>query len=220
MKSFNSQALLKWLNARQVQERVILLAGVLGILTMVWLSFVHDPLVAAQAEAQRGITIANGRVAEEQNRQAEIRNTYTTDPNNFAMTRQQELRAAADNADARLNQLYGELISPRQMSQVLTTILRRETELKLVSLQNQPSEPLVAVTQEASTAPEAQVYKHGMHMVFEGSFIETVRYLRSLERLDGNFFWENLEFDLAEYPNGRISLDIYTLSTEQGWIGV
>lgn len=211
---------MKWLNARHVRERAVLLAGLLGVLAMAWLTFVHDVIVAAQTEVSRGITVADSRIVEEENNQAQIRSTYTTDPNSFALSRQSELRDAANTADARLNQLYGELISPQQMQQVLTTILRRETTLQLINVQNQPSEALVTAAAEPAAGPGVQVFKHGMHMVFEGNFLETVRYLRSLEQLEGNFFWENLEFNLGTYPNGQISLDIYTLSTEQGWIGV
>jgi MSHA biogenesis protein MshJ len=222
MKKLNWESMMKWLNARHPRERVILLVAGLGILGMVWLTFVHDVLTAAKAEESRNITIAEGRFAEEQNRQNEIRTTYTTDPNVYAQTRQRELRDAANEAAARLAQLYGDLISPQQMAQVLVTLLQRETTLNLVSLNNSPSEALIntAAASADGTASGVQVFKHGLHLVFEGSFMDTVYYLRSLEALDSNFFWENLEFDLGEYPEGEISLDIYTLSTEQGWIGV
>jgi MSHA biogenesis protein MshJ len=224
---------MKWLNARRESERVILLAASLGILGMMWLTFVHDVLTARKAEVARSITIAQGTILEEQGRQNEIRTTYTTDPNVFAQNRQRELREAANDANARLNQLYGDLISPVQMTQALQTLLRRETTLNLRRLDNLDPEPLisgVATTPpaagadgEASTAsaiPTIQVFKHGIHLVFEGSFLDTVYYLRSLEQLDSNFFWENLEFTLKEYPKATISLDIYTLSTERGFLGV
>ncbi len=220
MKKLNWQAITKWLNARHVRERTILLVAFVGVLGMAWLTFAHDAMVAVKAETSRLITIADSRITEEENRQAEIRNTYTTDPNTFALSRQRDLRDSMDSANTRLNQLYGELISPQQMSEMLTTILRRETRLKLISVQNVPPEALVTATTETPTAPGVQVFKHGMRMVFEGNFLETVRYLRSLEQLTGNFFWENLEFNLGTYPNGRINLEIYTLSTEQGFIGV
>jgi MSHA biogenesis protein MshJ len=222
MKKFNFQAMMKWLNARHVRERAILLCGGLGVLGMVWLALVHDVLVLAKETEARNITIADSRILEEQNRQAEIQGTYTSDPNTFVLSRQRELRDEAENATNRLNQLYGDLISPQQMSQVLTTILHSETRLSLLSLENSPSEALIstAATPEADPGPGIQVFKHGFRMVFEGNFIETVYYLRSLEALDGNFFWENLNFRVTEYPNAEVSLDIYTLSTEQGWIGV
>lgn len=204
-------------------ERTILLLGVVGVVGMVWLSFVHDVLVAEKARAARNITIVDSTIAEEQNKQTEIRGTYTSDPNTFALSRQRELRDATGTAETRLNQLYGELISPQQMSRVLTTILRSETSLNLVSLENKPSEALLTATVDpAGDATDAglQVFKHGLRMVFEGNFLEAVRYLRSLEQLEGNFFWESLEFSLTTYPDGKITLDIYTLSTQQGWIGV
>ena len=222
MKKFDWQKLMKWLNARHVRERTILLVAGLGIVGMVWLTFVHDVMVAAMATEARNITVANALILEEQNRQEEIRRTYTTDPNTYALSRQRELRDAANDAKSRLDELYGELVTPQQMSQVLTTILQSETQLTLVGLENQPVEPLIPETEvtEENNAIVVQVFKHGLHMVFEGSFLETVYYLRRLERLDGNFFWDNLQFELLEYPNARINLDIYTLSTEQGYIGV
>jgi MSHA biogenesis protein MshJ len=108
------------------------------------------------------------------------------------------------------------------MSQVLTTILQRDTSLKLVSLENQPSLALIEglATPEGGAGLGVQVFRHGLRMVFVGNYLETIRYLRSLEQLDGNFFWDRLEFNLTTYPDGEISLEIYTLSTERGWIGV
>jgi MSHA biogenesis protein MshJ len=228
MKKLNWQAIMKWLNARHERERAILLVAGLGILGMMWLTFVHDVLVASQEEVARNITIAAGTVIEEQNRQNEIRTTYTTDPNVFAQNRQRELRDAANDANARLNELYGDLISPVQMTQALQTLLRRETTLDLISFDNLSPQPLIGgvatpaeTTDAAGVAiPAIQVFKHGIHLVFEGSFLDTVYYLRSLEQLDSNFFWENLEFQLTEYPKATISLDIYTLSTERGFLGV
>ncbi|MGV3593466.1 MAG: hypothetical protein ACO1PZ_17415 [Gammaproteobacteria bacterium] len=220
MKRYNLQALMKWIDARHVRERAILLCAGVGLLVLSWLVVVHDPIVAAKQRETRNIASALGRMADEQKRQEEIRQSYTGDPNAFALTRQRELRSAADTTNARLNELYGELISPRQMSQMLTSLLQRETMLTLVSLENQPSEALLQPGVDANNMPSTQVYKHGLRMVFEGDFLETVNYLRSLERLEGNVFWENLDFEVLEHPRARISLDIYTLSTEQGWIGV
>lgn len=190
MKKLNWESIKKWLNARHPRERAILLIASLGIAGMLWLSLVHDVLTAAKAEQFRNITIAQSRIAEEQARQNDIRATYTTDPNVYAQTKQNELREAANDANTRLNQLYGDLISPQQMVEVLVTLLRRETTLDLVSLGNVSSEPLIDAAASAGSgdAPGVQVFKHGMHLEFEGSFIDTVYYLRSLERLDSNFF--------------------------------
>ena len=218
----NPQQIIRWLNARHARERVIILVAGLGIVGLLWLAFVHDALEAAKETVSRNITITNGRIQDEQSRQAQIRGSYTDDPNAFAVSRISELRNTTEQANSRLNQLYGELISPQRMAQVLTSILQNETALDFVSLVNVPSQALLTATatDAAAGAPEIQVFRHGMRMVFEGNFLDAVEYLRNLEQLDGNFFWENLEFELEDYPSARISLEIYTLSTEDRWIGV
>jgi MSHA biogenesis protein MshJ len=232
MKKLNWQEIMKWLSKRHERERAILLVGGLGLLGMLWLTFVHDVLVAKQADVASSIAIAENTVVEERNRQNDIRTTYTTDPNVYAQQRQSELRDLANDANSRLNQLYGDLISPVQMTEALQTLLRSETTLDMVGFVNLSPEALIGgvttpaevdaddAAAPATAIPAVQVYKHGIHMVFEGSFLDTVYYLRSLEQLDSNFFWENLEFELTEYPKATISLDIYTLSTERGFLGV
>jgi len=212
------------LDARKPEERVLLLAVLLLVVGLVWLTFVHDVVSASLADTQRRSTILDGQIAAEAVTQADIRATYSADPDSFAVNRMQELRAALLSTDERLDELYGDLISPRQMSLVLTTLLQSETSLSLVSLEN--TAPVMMVTsatlaeEEAANTGGVDIFKHGLRMVFEGEYLETVRFLRSLERLENSFFWENLDFQVTAYPRATISVDIYTLSSERGWIGV
>src|SRR3972149_5368284 len=105
MKKLNWQIVKKWLDARHVRERGVLLAGMLGMLALSWMSLVHDTLVAMRATQVSNIAVADSRILEEQNEQAEIRGTYTSDPNTFALLRQRELQEAARSANERLNML-------------------------------------------------------------------------------------------------------------------
>lgn len=224
MDKFNK--LVATLDARKPEERVLLLAVVLLVLGLVWLTFVHDVATANLADLQRRTTVLDGQIAAEAVTQADITATYTTDPNAFAVNRIQELRAALLSTDERLDELYGELISPQQMSLVLTSLLQSETSLDLVSLENTAPEMLVTSTALVDAAGAVagsggvDIFKHGLRMVFEGEYLETVRFLRNLERLENSFFWENLDFEVTAYPRATITVDIYTLSSERGWIGV
>lgn len=225
MGKLNWKARIAALEARKVEERALLLAAGLALLAYAWLVFFHDAMQATQQDMERRITIASSQILEQTSRQAEIESTFSSDPNNFALQRQRELREAAESVNSRLDQLYGTLISPQEMSLVLTSILQRETALELISLENLPSQALVttemlAADGSADADLNIQVFRHGLRMVFSGSFLETVRLLRSLEQLDSNFFWESLDFSVTAHPNASITLDVYTLSTERGWIGV
>ncbi len=45
-------------------------------------------------------------------------------------------------------------------------------------------------------------------------------YVRALESLESDFFWEALEIETITYPRNRIRLRVYTLSLSEDWIGV
>lgn len=215
---------MKAINARKQEERVVLLLAIVAVLVYGGVVFVIEPLQLQQAEMARRISVTGAQILDEDNRKAEIRATYSVDPDSFARTRQQELREAVAEADLELDRLYGQLIDPREMSLMLTRILQRETTLELISLNNKPSELLLSSAigeeSEAGRASSVELYRHGLQLVFEGTYLDTIRYLQSLERLESNFFWETLEYSVQVYPDARITLDIYTLSTQRGWIGV
>ena len=224
------------IEARQLGERVILLGIVLLVIGYTWLILVFDRMNANQDELNRRTTILNAQITEEATRYVSIQNNYRSDPNAFARNRQQELQQETIEVDNELRQLYGQLIQPRQMAQVLSTILQRESTLRLVSLENLPSvmmtsassgsvvplvgESVIGVEGGLGANNELNVYRHGLRMVFEGDYLETIRYLRSLENLESSFFWQSLNYEVSQWPVSRITLDIFTLSTQQEWIGV
>ncbi len=224
------------IEARQLGERAILLGVVLLVIGYAWLILVFDRMNASQDELNRRSTILNAQITEQATRYVSIQNNYRSDPNAFARNRQQELQQETIEIDNELRRLYGQLIQPRQMAQVLSTILQRETTLKLVTLENLPPSimtstnsgtmaPLVGasvIELEPGESPPDQinVFRHGLRMVFEGDYLETIRYLRSLENLESSFFWQSLNYEVTQWPVSRITLDIFTLSTQQEWIGV
>lgn len=224
------------IEARKFEERLVLLVMLLLFIGYGWLVLVSDRFDAGQAQQQNRINVLNAQIAEEANRFADIQRNYDEDPNAFARNRQQELQRQTIVVDEQLRALYGQLIQPRQMAEVLTTILQRETTLRLVSLENQPSSVLASATAGAAvplvgevvvgagngldSEGGIQVFRHGLSMVFEGDYVETVRYLRSLENLETSFFWQSLNYEVTSWPLARITLNIFTLSTQEEWIGV
>ena len=216
MNKLNWKEIQKLLGARSFRERAVLLAAALALIFYVWLIFVFDVINASQAEADRQISNAVALLNNEINRNQTIRSTYTNDPNAFAISRRNELQASVSELDAELLNLYGELTLPSQMANILSDILQRETTLHLVSLENLAPEALFG----SEAGADVQVYRHGLSLQLEGEYLETIRFLKQVEDLDVNFFWENLTYQVNEYPEGVINLNIFTLSTQRGFIGV
>ena len=223
MNRINWRELKKIVDARSLRERIFLFTAVLVVIGYSWVVFVYDSLNAGQEESGRLIANTANQISNELTRNQNIRESYTRDPNAFVRTRIEGLENDLAEVDSALLNLYGELILPQQMAGVLTEILQSETTLRLVSFENLPPQSLLG--DEASQVQgldqeQINVYRHGLRLEFEGDYLETIRFLRKVEGLETSFFWDNLSFEVVEYPLATISLNIFTLSTARGFIGV
>lgn len=213
----------KMVDARTLRERAFLFLAVLVVIGYSWVFFVYDTLNADQQDSARLINNTVGQTNSELTRNQNIRESYTRDPNAFARSRIENLERELAEVDQVLLGLYGELILPQQMAGVLTEILQSETTLRLVSFENLPPQSLLedgAGQVQGLEDEQIDVYRHGLRLEFEGDYLETIRFLRKVEGLDTSFFWDNLSFQVVEYPLATISLNIFTLSTARGFIGV
>ncbi|KPJ93428.1 MAG: hypothetical protein AMJ53_07265 [Gammaproteobacteria bacterium SG8_11] len=75
-------------------------------------------------------------------------------------------------------------------------------------------------TNKANKAALPEVYKHGMEIVFQGDYSSTLSYLRKLEQLPWKFYWEEVVYEVLDYPKAQIMVRIHTLSLNKGWISV
>ncbi|HBY38437.1 MAG TPA: MSHA biogenesis protein MshJ, partial [Alteromonas sp.] len=55
---------------------------------------------------------------------------------------------------------------------------------------------------------------------FEGRFFAVRDFLANLERLTNQIYWRSMAYEVSEYPNAQVTLEVYTLSTEKAFIGV
>jgi MSHA biogenesis protein MshJ len=114
------------------------------------------------------------------------------------------------------------------MRSVLEELLRRQAGLKLMSAVNRAAEPVIAdeetpagetpAAQPSSQAP--RLYRHSLVLELEGSYLDCLRYIESVERLPWHIYWSRLEVATDEYPTNRIMLELTTLSLDEEWIGV
>ena len=67
---------------------------------------------------------------------------------------------------------------------------------------------------------QVAVYRHGVEIVFRGSYLATLDYLQSLQSLPWDFYWDGVQLQVEDYPKAQVRITVYTLSLKRGWIGV
>lgn len=217
---------LKNLSSRNQGEKAALLVISALVIGMAYLSYVYDPLRADISAFRNQIVGVKTQITGQQTSFAAKLAESQQDPEKFVMDR---LAAVARQTEAKGDEiagLAGNLITPNQMTAILSSVLGRQSGLDLINFSNDEAKPLRAYIDAAAgaatlTESEAgQVYEHGLTIEFEGNFFNTLRYLRFLEEISGSFFWDSVSFNQTEWPNAIVTLKIHTLSTEEGFIGV
>jgi len=125
------------------------------------------------------------------------------------------------NLNGQLKEKMHGLIEPKQMAKVLEVVLAQNTDLKLQRVQSLGAEPLSPIkTKEGEASQALGIYRHGLQIEFKGSYLSTLKYLKALDELPWDFYWDVLELNVDEYPVSSIVITVHTLSFHEGWIGV
>ncbi len=212
-----------WFDQRSLRERVLLLAAVLVVGFLAIDALFFHPLAIRLRLIQEQVATLNTAIAELDRQAADVKARGQLDPDREHRLRQRQLNEELGRLDERLKALTVDLISPRDMAGVLREVLTRQKGLKLVRLENLPAVELLPAVENASGAEGEEhinLYRHPVHIVVSGTYLQALAYLRDLEKLPRKLFWDDLEIVVGEYPQAEISLTVYTLSHRKGWIGV
>ena len=211
------------------REQWLTYAGAVALVGMLYMVLLGDPLAQRGAQQQALQRSAEARQQAAQVGLADLQAQLAADPN-------QPYRSALLAAQAGGEQLIGEidrdtagLMPAAKMRGVLEELLRTQANLRLLSLQSF-SEPLQlpAVAPAAAAGNPAAVeapltlYKHGLKLSLEGGYFDLLSYLQAIQASGWRLHWDSLDYQVSKETGApaTITLVLYTLSREAGWIGV
>jgi len=137
--------------------------------------------------------------------------------------------------DETLSTLTSELIDPIEMRKALLALLNLQEGVTLKSFEIVAAKPLLQspnlkegeeqeVTKEEIKADlenkSLNLFRHGIKIKLSGKYFELRDYLKRLEDMPWQFFWHSFDYNVVEYPTSELEIEIYSLSTNQEFIGV
>lgn len=69
-----------------------------------------------------------------------------------------------------------------------------------------------------ATRPRELLYRHGVEIVLQGSYLDMIQYMDALHALPEQLFWGKARLDAGQYPASRLTLTLYTLSLDTKWM--
>ena len=214
--------LAEWLDQRSPRERVMLLTAVLALGIFFSYAFYFNPQAGRRSGIAAQIAELNTTLAALDTQAEAIKARGQVDPDQAQHARLRQLQADLDRLHQRLRDATVDMVSPREMAVVLRDLLVHQKGLQLLRLENLPAEVLLPAAENergAENGHRIHLYRHPMRIVFSGTYLQTLEYLRALEKLPRRLFWDDLEIVVKDHPQAEIALTVHTLSLNKEWIG-
>ncbi|HLQ26005.1 MAG TPA: hypothetical protein VK138_08970 [Acidiferrobacterales bacterium] len=202
-----------------LRERAMLFIVVMGVLyafaSMVFLA----PLQAEQARLGKELKSKREQM-QVFDKQIQVIAEENSKVGSGQRSRVSILREKLGSLDASVTGMTQGLVPPKEMARLVEQVLKRNRALEVIRVENLPPVPLLDAKDGVKAAvPQQPVYKHGMRIQFKGRYADIVNYLRALESLPWKMFWSEVSLQTETYPFSTVTLVVYTLSLQQGWIG-
>ena len=215
-------------DARAPRERILIFAGVIVAVVLLFDTFALNPLSARHrfltkqlAETRQNIKTADSLVKAQET---------AADPDAVKRSYREALRKQLAEIDENMKGLQKGLVPPERMARLLEELLGKSRGLQLVSLRTLPVQrfetpgaPPKAADKGAKVPPrdpERSIYQHSFEITLTGSYVDLHDYLVRLEQLPAQMFWGRLNLDAGESPRLSVTLLVHTLSLSKAWLVV
>lgn len=221
------------LDAMTLRERAMVFAAVVAAILFLIYTVSVEPLLNRQKALNLQIKTQQNQIAGIDLEIAAKAQGFVVDPDAATRAQLNAVRQEIDTTSAGLMAIQKGLVAPDKIAPLLEHLLRGNGKLKLMSMKTLPVTGLnEAAAQPAKAAPPVAgataaaaprkprelLYRHGVEIVLQGSYLDMVSYMDALESLPVQLFWGKAQLDAQQYPNSRLTLTLYTLSLDQKWM--
>ncbi|MFC6441211.1 type II secretion system protein GspM [Bowmanella sp. JS7-9] len=214
------------------EKQLLLLVAVLVPLLVGFFLFIDPDLQAADKLTKQN-QATQRQINDMQTQVQEIKHRLNDDPNLPVRQRLQGLNEQINGVRQELAAHTTALVDARQMPAMLRQLLAATDKVELVSLtslapikidineQPQPSGTAqTPATQNQSQATGMALYQHGVRLVLRGRYFDVQTYLQQVRNLDWHIYWHRFDYQADDYPQGQVSLELYTISTNASFMGL
>lgn len=207
------------INELSLRERIIVLGALLLVIFGIWYYLWFYSVEKSRQQQNDEIQALESKM-EQFNREISafqsLANSASTDGK-----RQELSRAIADlrEFDKELAAQSHGLVAPHQLAKALTDLLSEIDAVALVELKSEPAEPIPVSGGDPSDEITG-IYRHTLQLTLSGEFFEILQFVERVESMKWRFHWESLEYEVQAYPKGQVTIRIFTLSAEEGPLGV
>ncbi len=228
----------KWLALSKRERWMIFGAGLFAVVGLMD-TFLLEPQRAALASTQQEITKIQNDTATLTEQMTTIASQAAPKPESNAIQREiAAVNTKIANQSSDLVRISSYMVPPQEMVVLLKKLLQQHTDVQVIEMQSLPVTDFIEkqrkLIQEqkapASNNPQdttaediwknvPHVYQHAVKVKLKGKYFSLMSYAQSLKAIGQRVAWENAELK-ADYPESELTVQVYTLSGENAWLGI
>lgn len=198
-------------NALVVRERVLVLFLMLSLVFFFWYFFWGVSIennIAAEKSKRESLLSLSESIMSKYNIEEEKKNL----DRNIAIidTRMSSVKTKMDVIDNDLLRFNKETIAIGEIVLLLRDILSANQSLSLESLKVYPAE--IIKKEERSGDVKDAFEKNVISLTLKGSYTSVFDYLKKIEALEWSVFWQDVKYQVDQYPQAIVTIHLYTLS--------
>ncbi len=212
------------------EQYLILLTGLVVIFFIIFYLFIDNKIVSNNNASKKIVQLSSSNQLLNIS-VLEMQAALQRDPNEDTKNKITQYETKLAKVDTKLLALTSDLISPIQMRYALLDLLKLEKGVSLLSFELLGAKPLLPKPESSSNTSAVSInsndklsslnlYRHGIKITLTGSYFDLRDYLTQLEKLPWKFFWQDFNFNLKEYPNSELEIEMYSLGTKKEFVGV
>lgn len=231
------------LDALTLRERAMVFVAVTAAILFLIYTMAVEPMLAKQKLLLAQIKQQQNQIAGIDLEITAKAQGFNLDPDAQERLRLQSARAEIDRISAGLLAVQKGLVAPEKIAPLLENLLSGHGKLRLMAMKTlpvtgmsesfaasappvaggaaqvaAPAQPNQPAARAAAQKPRELLYRHGVEIVLQGSYLDMISYMAALEALPVQLFWGKASLDAQQYPNSRLTLTLYTLSLDQKWM--
>lgn len=214
------------IDALALRERALIFLMLAVILITPINLFLIDPLRIKQKTLSKQLAERYSQLEGLQVKLQGMAASTQIDPNVELRNKINQLKKKLQESEAPLETVQQALVTPEKKAALLEDLLLQNPRLRLVSLRTMPvssaldSRSTDSTQKKGGKQESSLVYRHGLELTIEGSYLDLLQYLALLEKLPWRVVWGEADFKVQEYPKVLLKITLYTLSLEKIWMSV
>ena len=204
-------------DALSQREKVMSLAASMAVIVLVGFTYGVEPLIKSNQSMRKELATLEVQASSLELQKQVYGEALAVDPNQEYEEQLAQLKQRMLVMDTKFEDELGQLVSPSSIPALMTSMLSVSDNLVLDEMQ--ALEP-VNIFADKTDMQDIALYQHGVRMRFTGTFADIQSFLAELEESSWQVYWRLMTFDSLEYPEASLTIEFYTLSTEEVFIRV